>query len=63
MKSLALWMALLGLALTIIAIRNRQENIGLPIVKSALRDFPKDHMLYSPCEGSRYAPRKQRNVV
>lgn len=62
-KSLALWMALLGLALTTIAALNKPANEGLPLVHSALKDFPKEHMLYSPCEGTRYAPRKKRNVV
>lgn len=63
MKSLALWLALLGLALAAIGVLNKPANEGLPLVRVALKDFPKDHMLYAPCEGQRYAPRKRRNVV
>lgn len=35
MKSLALWLAMIGLALTTIALLNKKENEGLPIVKSS----------------------------
>lgn len=49
--SFALWLALLGLALTCIALLNDQhtaQNDGLPLVKSEASNVQAP-MLFSPC--------------
>lgn len=40
-----------------------KQNAGLPVVHAALKDFPRDHFLFSPCPGGQFAPRPKRNVA
>ena len=32
-------------------------------VRTLLKDFPKDHMLFAPCPGGQFAPRPKRNIA
>lgn len=33
------------------------------LVESALKDFPKDHMLFAPCPGGQFVPRPKRSLT
>jgi hypothetical protein len=65
MRALVLTTIFVMLAVAVLAVNlnDKATNGGLPIVRTALTDFPKDHMLFAPCADGRFAPRPKRTLA
>lgn len=61
--ALALFALLCAAAWVSISPLDRPMLVDASVSKVALKDYPKDHMLYAPCPGGMFAPRPKRNVV
>lgn len=54
--------ACIVLGLLAFVVAHRVKPPVVQIEQIALKDYPKDHMLFAPCAGGRFAPRQGRNV-
>jgi hypothetical protein len=59
----ALILAMCLVASVLTYLNDKATNSGLPLVHAALKDYPRDHMLFSPCPGGQFAPRPKRNIA
>lgn len=57
----ALILAMLIVA-SVVVLRDKPQNDGLPVVHAALKDFPRGP-IFSPCPSGQFAPRPKRNVA
>jgi hypothetical protein len=64
MRALVLTTIFVMLAVAVLAVNlnDKATNGGLPIVRTALTDFPKDHMLFAPCADGRFAPKTEKDA-